>query len=141
MSPPALTSTSSTVVVGEQRVEGAEPVEAGDRGAHQPLADVGADERGDPAQVAADDGVGRPRLGLGGPAQLGHEHVVGRRARPTAFTPHPAARGSSRRGRRAASSPASTARAIAGSMAHRRDDGRADGPRDVGGAQCPAGLD
>ena len=127
-------------LVGEQRVERAEPVEPGHRGAHQPLPDVGADERRDPPQVAAHDGVGLARLGLGGPAQLGHEHVVvsvvdGAPSSADAGAPdlvagcapqalalvarrrHAAPRSSrvSRRGRRAASSPASTARAIAGS--------------------------
>ena len=63
-------------LVGEQGVERAEAVEAGDRGAHEPFAVGGADERSDAAEVGAHDGVGVAVVGLGGAAQLGHELLV-----------------------------------------------------------------
>ena len=88
-------------VVGEQRVERAEPVEPGHRGAHQPLADVGRRRAVRPAAGGGGRPRRPPRLGLGGPAQLGHQHVVGRRRSPVRVGPldrrtvaAPAARGS-----------------------------------------------
>ena len=97
--------------VAEQRVERAEPVEAGHGGPHERLAGDRTGQRRDPPQVGAHDGVGVAALDGGGPAQLGDEVLVDGAQRGHCRAPR-----SSRcrsRGTRDASSPASTARATA----------------------------
>ena len=109
------------VVVDEQGVERSEAVEAGDRGAHEAFGGDRPGERGETADVGAHRGLGCSGLGGGRRAQGVHEALVDLRHRRPLRGEVQALGGA--RGKRATASPASTARAIAGSCSRRATTG------------------